>query len=609
MEQKIKKTRIYRIPIILGGIALVSGIFGFILEKFGWPGFLDNLRSSAPVQGLFNDLAKIEQSIYQAFQLSQFEYDTDKFGSAIQNPLLWFSRWLFPLALVWAVVSAYFRLWKNESKMKSIKKWKDHTIVCGYGEIGKRVVKNLVDNDKQVVVIDPTIETDHFYTDDQTHCILIRQDANIDTSLIRAGIHEARDLITVTGNDLKNFSILSNAKILVKNSNPKKVLRAFAHVDNFEIIDNVQEYSLFQITENNFDGRIFNADEIAARLVFKKYAPDIFVPVRDVNAPPLHILIIGFNKFAQSLVTMMGRSAHFLHDKKTQLTVIDQNMDQLKVHYLDRYENINEVIELELINCKSKVLTREIINTFKNKVPISVIYLCHEDVILQTMTLNRIKSIYNNDVNTVICKPDNVPVPEWVKPENKYHIYDPFTDACNYNNIIEEEIERLAEKFHNRWFMEERKRFKEKMKKYEEKRGKGEEIEKPQPKSCMTEWNQLSEECKQSNRSLAAHIDVKLRAIGCEKCDMNDLRPESPFPNNKTLIDQLANMEHRRWNADRFLSGWKYGKRNDKMKIHDNLVSWAELGDIQQYDIDAINEIPIILKSEEFKMKICKLEG
>jgi len=75
-----------------------------------------------------------------------------------------------------------------------------------------------------------------------------------------------------------------------------------------------------------------------------------------------------------------------------------------------------------------------------------------------------------------------------------------------------------------------------------------------------------------------------------------------------TFIGQLdrANMEHRRWNADRLLSGWTYGKdRDDELKIHDNLVDWEDLPDgIKNKDIETINNIPKILK--EFKIRICK---
>ena len=96
-----------------------------------------------------------------------------------------------------------------------------------------------------------------------------------------------------------------------------------------------------------------------------------------------------------------------------------------------------------------------------------------------------------------------------------------------------------------------------------------------------------------------------VRPVGCPA---DDRREAVEFPRDKTLCDRLANMEHRRWNADRYLSGWRYAKkRNDQLKYHDNLVPWDKLpDDIKKYDVENIEDIPEVLKSQN--MKICQSE-
>lgn len=605
-SQKVKIT----IPLILGICALVFGVTGFMAEAFKWDSMLNWLRSSTVMNSFMQSLAKVEHAIYKTFQIAQFEYDTNNYGNLVQNPFLFFARWLAPLALIWTAVRAYFQLRREGSQIKKIKKWKDHTIICGYGEIGKRVVQSLLDDNKKTVVIDPGIEKDHFVLQDKSDCFFIKQDANIDTSLERAGLFKADYLIAVTGNDLMNFSILSTAKAVLKPQKSEKCLSAFAHVSNHELIANVQDYPLFQITEEYFDGRVFNADNLASRLVFKQHAPDIYSPVTSNEQLPVHIILFGFNQFAQSLVTQFGRTAHFLTDVKTQITVIDSEIDQKKETYLGRYQAINQLIDLELIHRKSDCLKQEDVAAFKNKAPVSVIYLCHEDNIVQALTLNRIREIWKNEVHVVVCQSETMPVPDWVSERNNYHVLNPFTSACSYKIIFEESLERLAEKFHNLYLRDERERFLGKCNEYEQTKAKDKTVERPKPKAAMVEWGKLSEEYKQSNRSLADHLDVKLRAIGCEACMIEDERPEAIYPSGTNIINQLANMEHRRWNANHLLSGWQYGsERNDTLKIHDNLVPWEELSDeIKEYDIQTIINIPTILKSEEFNMKICKFK-
>lgn len=611
MEQKQQKSSNLKVPIILGSIAILFGVFGFLFEKTGWPGFLSWLSSSEQVQGILKRVAAFEHSLYQTFQFAQFEYEPGNYGDVFMNPFLFIARWLLPVAIIWTAIYAYFRLRREEYKIKNIRKWKDHTILCGYGEIGKRVAKSLIDDKKKIVVIDPQIEKDHFYTDDQKHCILIRQDANINNSLFRAGIKNASVLIAVTGSDIQNFGILSNAKTLMRGIKTDRCLSAFAHVDNHDLMQIVQDYPLFQTTEKHFDGRVFNADEIAARLVFREHAPDIYQPVVDIDTPPLHVMIVGFNKFAQLLVTQFGLSAHFLHNAKTQVTVIDQKAGQLGENYLDRHEMINEAIDLEFVACKTECFNQKHVDAFKNTQPVSVIYMCLDDITLQTLTLNTIRDIYKYSVHTVVCQPAHIPVPEWVKPENKFYLFDPFTLACNYQTIIEERIEKIAERFHEVFLEKETITFNEKMHQYKESINKGEQIDVPEKKPSMVHWQALNEEFKQSNRSLAAHLDVKLRAIGCEACDMNNERPEESFPQDEDTINKLANMEHRRWNAHKFLTGWKSGeKRNEVLKINENLVVWDKLPqDIKDYDIVFIKKIPEILKRKEFNLKICKLNS
>lgn len=612
MKHSISKLKNLKVPFILGIIAIILSIIGFILEIWGGPAYAEWLKQSGVIQNILHGLSTVEKAIYKTFQFTQFEYDVDGYGDIIENPFLFLARWLAPIAFFWFAIDAYFLLIqsvRDESKLKKISRWKDHNIVCGYGEVGKRIVKSLAEQEKKVVVIDPCIEKDHFYTSDKKNCILIRQDAKIINSLSRSGFKNARDLIAVTGDDLKNFSILANARSMLESENRQKSLIAFAHVDNSELISIVHDYTLFKTSDNNFDGRVFNADEIAARIVFNEHSPDIYKPIQDVKSPPAHVLIIGFNHFAQSLILQMGFSAHFINDVKTQVTVIDASIDQLKDQFLSRFENIHKTIDLELISDRPECLTNELVAKFSNKESMSAIYLCHQDMTVQTLTLKRIKEIWNYQVDTIVCQSDHVPVPDWVSLDNKFHVIDPFSRACTYDMIVAEKIEKLAESFHRNWLKNERIAFQKKLQEYEEDLSKGLSPKKPIPKPSMVDWSELAEEYKQSNRSQALHLSVKLRTLGLAYCEQDDERPEAEYIDDPELIKHMANMEHRRWNAHLYLTGWNFNKdRDDSLKQHDNLTEWDALTDkIKQYDIDHIIEIPKMLKSVDFNMKICKI--
>ena len=55
-------------------------------------------------------------------------------------------------------------------------------------------------------------------------------------------------------------------------------------------------------------------------------------------------------------------------------------------------------------------------------------------------------------------------------------------------------------------------------------------------------------------------------------------------------LEALAEMEHRRWAAVKWMTGWILGERDDKAKTHPNLVDYEALDEpTKQYDRDQIS--------------------
>jgi hypothetical protein len=73
-------------------------------------------------------------------------------------------------------------------------------------------------------------------------------------------------------------------------------------------------------------------------------------------------------------------------------------------------------------------------------------------------------------------------------------------------------------------------------------------------------------------------------------------------------IALLAELEHRRWNAERWLAGWRYGTPSSKAKrTNEYLVPWNELDpSIQKYDREAVMSIPARLKLAKPPMKVVR---
>ncbi|MBU1712413.1 MAG: hypothetical protein KKD47_04835 [Proteobacteria bacterium] len=112
----------------------------------------------------------------------------------------------------------------------------------------------------------------------------------------------------------------------------------------------------------------------------------------------------------------------------------------------------------------------------------------------------------------------------------------------------------------------------------------------------MAKWEELVENLKESNRQQADHIDLKLSQIGCSIHKITD-RDIVPIEFTKEEIEVMAEMEHARWNVERFLDGWKWGEKKDvSKKISPYLVGWLKLPEnVKEWDRDTVRKIPEFL--------------
>ena len=111
-------------------------------------------------------------------------------------------------------------------------------------------------------------------------------------------------------------------------------------------------------------------------------------------------------------------------------------------------------------------------------------------------------------------------------------------------------------------------------------------------------WGELSEDYKSINRNQSDHVMVKLHALGLSTQPKGGPKPIADFDlfleKHPEMVERLAQAEHRRWNADRWIAGWNYGRvRNNKLRLPPSIVPWNQLSDAEkQKDVDTIYSIP-----------------
>ena len=104
---------------------------------------------------------------------------------------------------------------------------------------------------------------------------------------------------------------------------------------------------------------------------------------------------------------------------------------------------------------------------------------------------------------------------------------------------------------------------------------------------------------------MADHLDIKLRAINMK---LSTGTSSENIQLSEDQIEVLAIMEHRRWWADRSLSGWRFAEiRNDSKLHHPNMIPYEELSEAdKQKDRDSVLKIIDIAK--QGKKKLVKIQ-
>jgi hypothetical protein len=97
-------------------------------------------------------------------------------------------------------------------------------------------------------------------------------------------------------------------------------------------------------------------------------------------------------------------------------------------------------------------------------------------------------------------------------------------------------------------------------------------------------WEKLTEEMRESNRRLIIHLPAKLASAGVDLdawLAADPARPLHQMPglaHSPDRLEELAELEHLRWMAERRLSGWQYGPVRDELRrTHPDLVPWERL--------------------------------
>lgn len=485
------------------------------------------------------------------------------------------ARWGSPSVAVLAAIKAFFLVAKENVGYVKLKFFKHHTIICGLGIKGSRLANDLMRLNKKFVVIESDESNKEISTLREKGVIVIIGNAADPDVLRTARIDTAFWVVAFTGNGHANIECAAEARKIVmmdqdiiKSRRTKPRLIAIISIPDCVFKTAIYENNLFFYNTSRFSTRIYNIYEQCAREVLERYSPDKVAPVTfdDYSNNP-HLVILGFGALGQQLLLQAARIGHYIYGKKLKVTVVDTSPRISASVFQYRYPFLKNVIDLDYLETNCKFIDSNMIFDQIGVSDKAVIYVSmgNDDETLEVAS-NFYRRCDITNLKVIALLEDWYSIDEELESNDDESIvfYDVIKHTSDEDSVITTELDVIAKEIHSYY-----------QNKYVDIGG----------------WYDLPWDKQDSNRHQADHLPVKVRSLGREYATTS-------FVNyTEDQLTELAKVEHRRWVAEKIIGGWVCGdKRNDKRKIHDNMIAWDELSDLEKdKDRDTIRNINNIL--------------
>ena len=457
----------------------------------------------------------------------------------------------------------------------------NHIIVYGSNDIAVAASVVLASTTKVVLIADSSLDDANVSLLRKNGVIIILSKGDDSHNLEVSHINKAHSLLAFNDDYAHNISL---CKLALKITGQDSTLRCLCNVPDINLKHNLSTVDFFS-PEDVVKVSFVNQIELTARKMLDDYPPDSGIATQD-NVQ-IQLVLIGLGSIGQSVLFYLAQLGHYRGGHKPKVTVIDANAEQQYQQLIKRHPAFLELLDIKLIeNSIDQLPEPEIDRLFGDRNQPSCVYICTKNEISNVISAKKIdiaRSKAGLSYNIVVVDPPGGSLlQEFNQHNKKIQVVPLFSNKANnvgddqdrdVLRLIEYAKDQMAQVIHQDY------------------------LDKNPAASINEAWPYLDESIRDSNRYAAAHIDIKLRAIGRKLVPLN---PDAPtFVFSELELNILQRLEHARWCAQKRLAGWKYAPiRNNKMLFHPCLVDFDDLpADEKLKDRQSIQNIPHLLKA------------
>jgi hypothetical protein len=274
-------------------------------------------------------------------------------SGSVQPPVPWqleVARLLAPLVVAATAIGAILAVFGEQLQLLSVRRMRDHVVVCGLGERGLLLAKGF-GRDHSVVAIEDDEEARGIGEAREAGVVVVVGDATDRTVLRRARIDRACYLVAVGGDDGTNAEIAVDAHELLAGTHASE-LTAFVHVVDPKLCALLRERHTEARSPGSYRLRFFNVYEAGARSWLHEHPP---FGGPGSAADPAHLVVVGVGQMGTSLVLGAARSWLTLHPETAlrpeagrlpRITLVDRSAEGKRESLLVRTPGLDRYCEL-----------------------------------------------------------------------------------------------------------------------------------------------------------------------------------------------------------------------------------------------------------------------
>ena len=394
----------------------------------------------------------------------------------------------------------------------------------------------------------------------------------------------------------------------------RQIPKIYVHLESAASRELYEHYLLDQI---NILQRLhfFSTWHNATRVLWERGAPDCFIPVGKLLDETYHVLVVGLMTGGRELLEQLLLVGHY-PKAPIKVTLVDREATQYIKEFAQRCPDWSSIVQIYPVDQAPEAISMQDLQHLREQagIPFHVAYLhliddqqmlqlaamllrfSHQHQILHhgsnrpepakqlmsvVATFNARRYLIDQFVKQTEAHQvwDMRWLEEYLPEAGHLYFFDPLREGLRLDRVTNSSLDAIAQQMHENYFQE---------------MTKTHGLE-PGSRPALHPWSTLKYTYKVANYAQADHLSVKLRFLNPQLKPGDQVAKEAQFQEeiDDQILEQLAEMEHRRWMADRLLNGWTYAdKRNDELKLHNLIIPYDVLSEAEkQKDRDTILQL------------------